>query len=263
MVAPEPPPTILTGRVLGGVVASLLSVTTTLYLNHDRKSKEWRGQNDSSRQAAGRWPPPTADFNWCEPDYVYTPFVMELWNSCTSLCFLIGPLVLWRSAQDREMLLNLILVAAIGLGSAAFHATLQYEHQLLDELPMICYVAHTTAVLARRDASCPSWLKAAMVALSALLFSTPREAIAHKAGRLCMVLAFSGCFVWLAFSLAAICTSLDAREYARSGSTAFLYTRRYQGASLTVVLAITAWVCDNLTCGSLHSLPLGLPYPQL
>ena len=98
-----------------------------------------------------------------------------------------------------------------------------------------------------------------MLVLCALLFGTGREVLAHQAGRLVMVLSFSGCFVWLAFSLAAMCAQLDER----SGNASFLFTRRYQAASLVVLLAITAWVLDNLTCGALHQLPFGLPYPQL
>ena len=43
--------------------------------------------------------------------------------------------------------MSAVLVVGIGLGSAAFHATLQYEAQLLDELPMIMYIVHTVAVL--------------------------------------------------------------------------------------------------------------------
>ena len=95
----QAPPVLLTGPMLGGVVASLLTLTTTLYLNHDRESKEWDGgPNARQRAKAGYWPAPSADFNWCELDYVYTPFVIELWNSVTSLCFLAGPMLLWSSA---------------------------------------------------------------------------------------------------------------------------------------------------------------------
>ncbi len=166
-----PPGVLLSGPVLGGIVGSMLCVTTFLYLNHDREAKEWREASAStSAQRTGMWPPSTADFNWCEPDYVYTPFVMELWNSLTSLCFVIGPILTWRSAGHWEVRLNLLLVAGIGLGSAAFHATLQYEAQLLDELPMIFYVAHTTALLAREDVDGPrrvySWSPAAMATFS-------------------------------------------------------------------------------------------------
>jgi len=227
-----------------------------LYLNHDREAKEW-DQSVNRSQLAGYWPAPTGDFNWCEPDYVYTSYVTEVWNSLTSLCFLPGPIALWGLTQDWEVRTNLLLVAGIGLGSAVFHGTLQYEAQLLDELPMICYIVHTTCCLARSDVSCPKEIKAFLLALCVLLLSTNREAVPHKAGRLVMVLGFSGCFVWLACSLAGVCTTLDKQ------AGGCYYRTRYQYASLTVVLAIASWVTDNLACKTLHSLPLGLPYPQL
>ena len=233
-------------------------MTTTLYLNHDREAKEW-DQSVPNSTTTGHWPAPSGDFNWCEPDYIYTPYVTELWNSVTSLSFCVGPAVLWSGNHDWEVRLNLLLVAAIGLGSFVFHATLQYEGQLLDELPMICYVAHTVALLSRKDVSCPGTLKMGFVLLSAPLFVTSRDELSHKVARVAMVLGFAGCFVWLAFSLATICAQLDARV----GGSAFLYTRRYQYASLTVLVAIVAWVTDNLSCRALHSLPLGLPYLQL
>ena len=249
------PPTLLTGPVLGGVVGALLSVTTFLYLNHDRENKEWI----VASRKTGFWGHHTADFNWCEPDYVYTPYVAEMWNTTTSFLFCIGPMLLWQQAHSWSVRLNLLLVVAIGLGSAAFHATLQYEHQLLDELPMIMYIIHTVALLSRRDVACPRALWAAGIVLSVLLLSTDRENLAHKAGRVVMVLGFSGCFIWLASSLASVCADLDKR----AGDSGYVCTRRYQSAALAVLLAICSWVTDNLGCQALHNLPYGLPYPQL
>lgn len=248
------PPVLLTGPVLGGAVAALLSLTTTLYLNHDRDNKEWIVATQANY--IGRWPLPSADFDWCEPNYLYTPWIAEMWNTLTSLLFLVGPMLLWTATTSWSVRLNLLLVAAIGLGSAAFHATLQYEAQL----PMIMYIVHTVALLSRNDVACPPYLWYCGFALSLLLFATGREAAAHKAGRVIMVLSFSGCFVWLAFSLAPLCSSLDSQ---RAGGADYPYTRIYQSAALAVLVSILSWVTDNLACRQLHSLPFGLPYPQL
>ena len=122
------PPVLLTGPILGGLVGALLSVTTFLYLNHDRDNKEWVA---ASQANIGHWPSPTSDFDWCEQNYVYTPWIAELWNTSTSLLFCIGPALLWSATDNWSVKLNLLLVVLIGLGSAAFHATLQYEAQLV------------------------------------------------------------------------------------------------------------------------------------
>ena len=86
----EHPTILLTGPVLGGVVGSMLCVTTFLYINHDRQAKEWSKAPTNHTGFEGHWPPPSGDFNWCELDYVYTPWVIEVWNSLTSCCFLLG-----------------------------------------------------------------------------------------------------------------------------------------------------------------------------
>ena len=152
-----------------------------------------------------------------------------------------------------------MLVAAIGLGSFVFHATLQYEGQLLDEVSMICYIVHTVVLLRGRDVSCPTALKVGMAMLSVLLFATPREAAVHNAARVVMVLGYTLCFVWLAYSLGSVCAQLDAG----AGGGKYYNTRRYQWASFSLPPVIFAWVTDNVACGRLHSLPFGLPYPQL
>ena len=249
------PPVLLTGPILGGLCGALLSVTTFLYLNHDRENKEFTA---ATRDSTGFWPAPSADFNWCEPDYVYSPYVAEMWNTVTSLLFLVGPLLLWNQTSNWSVRFNLLLVVAIGLGSAAFHATLQYEHQLFDELPMIMYIVNTVALLSSRDVACPRVLWLCGAALSVLLLGTDREHVAHKSGRVIMVLGFSGCFIWLASSLASVCATLDERA-----AGGYVFTRRYQYAALAVLLAIISWVLDNLGCQALHNLPFGLPYPQL
>ncbi len=48
---------------------------------------------------------------------------------------------------------------------------------------------------------------------------------------------------------ARVCASLCAQLDVREGGGGFLYTRRNQWASLAVLLAIWAWIADNLACG--------------
>lgn len=87
------------------------------------------------------WGPITASVNWCEPDYVYTRHVAEFWNTATSfpifaLAFY-GFLVGLRQGYEVRVLLPLLFMAVVGVGSMAFHGTLQLWGQALDELAMI------------------------------------------------------------------------------------------------------------------------------
>jgi dihydroceramidase len=190
---------------------------------------------------------------------MFTPYISEMWNSATSLCFLVGPALAWKRATIWEIRLNLLLLAIIGLGSTLFHATLQYQHQLFDEVPMLWYIVHTVSLLARRDMSCSRSIKVGLLALSVLLFATPRDGTLHEVGRTVLVLVFSCCFVWLSYSLAPVCAKLDTG----AADGGFAYTKLGQLASIALLLSVFAWLCDNLACGALHKLPLGIPYLQL
>ncbi len=124
---------------------------------------------------------------------------------------------------------------------------------------MLWYIVHTVSLLARLDMSCPPLIKVGLFALSALLFATPRDAALHEFGRTVLVLVFSCCFVWLSYSLAPVCAKLDAG----SADSGYAYTKLGQWASIALLFSVFSWLFDNLACGALHNLPLGLPYLQL
>lgn len=91
----------------------------------------------------GAWGPRTSTVDWCEGNYEHTPWVAELFNTVSSLAIvgagLLG-LLLHRGVLERRFLLAFALLALVGAGSVAFHATLLFELQLLDELPMLYLV---------------------------------------------------------------------------------------------------------------------------
>jgi hypothetical protein len=48
----------------------------------------------------GYWSPRTASVNWCEPDYVYTPYVAEFWNTLSSVPIaLLGALATYNAIR--------------------------------------------------------------------------------------------------------------------------------------------------------------------
>lgn len=108
----------------------------------------------------GVWGPKTASVNWCEPDYVYTPWVAELGNSLSSF-FIVG-YGLWGilghlrlgARLERRYPAAFGMFVVVGVGSFLFHATLLRPMQLLDELPMIWANSIFIYILAQMEQPC-------------------------------------------------------------------------------------------------------------
>lgn len=96
----------------------------------------------------GYWSPVTSTLNWCEEDYYASFYCAEVVNCLTNLWFVYlgykGIINTLANNHDRVFLYAFGSYTFIGLGSFAFHATLKYPMQLLDELSMI----YTTCFLA-------------------------------------------------------------------------------------------------------------------
>jgi dihydroceramidase len=89
----------------------------------------------------GFWGIPTASIDWCEQNYVFSRWVAEFWNTVSSLAMVIAGLVgLTAHRFAREIRVAFALLTLVGLGSIAFHGTLRFELQMLDELPMLYLV---------------------------------------------------------------------------------------------------------------------------
>jgi len=91
----------------------------------------------------GVWGPPTSTVDWCEANYAVSRFVCEFFNTLSSLAMVIAGVsgaLAHRRVFDRWMLAGFGCLGVVGLGSVAFHGTLKFEFQLLDELPMLYLV---------------------------------------------------------------------------------------------------------------------------
>jgi dihydroceramidase len=99
----------------------------------------WTSAHDVSRESY--WGPVTSSLLWCEDKYRLTPYMAEPCNTLTNISFvalsLYGAYNARRERTGRRFVLAYAGVALVGVGSFFFHATLKYEAQLLDELPMI------------------------------------------------------------------------------------------------------------------------------
>lgn len=114
-----------------------LSVTLVLLVRLVR-----RPTNFKAGQKEGWWSPKTATMNWCEDDYVITPYVAEFFNAFSSLLIVLNGLYGY-CVHSGKFFFETRFVACfaaffvVGFGSFAFHATLIRSMQLLDELPMV------------------------------------------------------------------------------------------------------------------------------
>ncbi|CAK1356230.1 unnamed protein product [Cercospora beticola] len=89
----------------------------------------------------GYWAPITSTLDWCEENYYATQYSAEIINTLTNLLFIY---LAYRGARnciqyghDRIFLITFIGYFLVGSGSFAFHSTLLYPFQLVDELSMI------------------------------------------------------------------------------------------------------------------------------
>jgi dihydroceramidase len=101
--------------------------------------------------------------DWCEPNYVVSPYVAEWWNTTSSVPMgFIGFIGMWLCWSNRDwietrFLINFFAFALVGWGSTAFHGTLLRIPQALDELPMVYSALVSVYILVlRRDFDHPN-----------------------------------------------------------------------------------------------------------
>ncbi|XP_066927401.1 alkaline ceramidase 3-like [Clytia hemisphaerica] len=92
--------------------------------------------------SSGYWGFPSSTMDWCEENYAVTSYVAEFWNTVSNVVFVVPPLLtayhLWKhKLSELGPIVCFLLLTVVGFGSFAFHCTLLYHSQLLDELPMI------------------------------------------------------------------------------------------------------------------------------
>lgn len=89
----------------------------------------------------GYWDSVTSTIDWCEENYVVSPYVAEAMNTISNSVFIILALFALSSVIRNKLETRFAIIALgfmlVGIGSWLFHMTLKYEFQLLDELPMI------------------------------------------------------------------------------------------------------------------------------
>ncbi|VEU19807.1 DEKNAAC100706 [Brettanomyces naardenensis] len=100
---------------------------------------------DAPEAEFGYWGPVTSTIDWCEENYLFSPYIAEMINSLTNIAFvLLAMHNLYTVVQNNHgwlYIFTCIGFAFVGVGSFLFHMSLLYEYQLMDELPMVYVTA--------------------------------------------------------------------------------------------------------------------------
>ncbi|GAM19195.1 hypothetical protein SAMD00019534_023700, partial [Acytostelium subglobosum LB1] len=106
------------------------------------------------------WGIPDSPIDWCELNYEVSPYICEFYNTFSSFmisAFAIYGIILLTYPYGHRLQQHIRLVrttgifdkvvvaylalSTVGIGSAFYHATLLYKHQLFDEFPMIISIS--------------------------------------------------------------------------------------------------------------------------
>ncbi|ORY31430.1 ceramidase-domain-containing protein [Naematelia encephala] len=99
----------------------------------------------------GYWGPHTGTIDWCESNYSHTPYIAETYNTVTNIPVILagiyGALATYFAGINKRYAVCYLGLSFIGIGSTGFHASLRWEWQLLDELPMIYVVSYAALMV--------------------------------------------------------------------------------------------------------------------
>jgi dihydroceramidase len=206
----------------------------------------------------GFWGVNTATVDWCETNYEHLHYVCEFFNSVSSLAMVLAGVLgiaLHRRVLELRFLLAFAMVSVVGIGSIAFHATLLFQHQMLDELPML-YLALLMVYILVEDRPQRRFGNGFPLALLGYaVLSTYLSAFTR--GRLQFFL-FQASFASLEFFAL-------ARVYLIHRRTRDVKARRIFHLGIgAYALAIVLWLSDIRFCTTLNeTLPAyGIPNPQ-
>ena len=223
---------------------------------------EPEAQYRAANAVEGYWGPVTSSIDWCERNYIVTPYIAEFFNTLSNIgMVLLGALTVYlnvREGNEWRYAMNGCTLFFIGVGSAAFHGTLTHIGQQGDETPMVIGSAAWLWCLAFSD---PAFEKAhpQLPARSAVGTTLLVAAFAVLHYVYSFVLVFQGLIaVMVVTMLGVLYVKRRNGPPALRGETALLY-RLYMG---TILVAFPLWLCDQHFCVHLHDPGVGGMNPQ-
>jgi dihydroceramidase len=150
------------------------------------------------------WGAVTSSENWCEPDYLYSPYIAEFYNTLSSVPIivtaLIAVLIGVRSGFQARFVVPCALTALVGVGSVAFHGTLQYWGQAMDELFMVYAASAYMVMIALSDRSIPTHLVVPLACAWDVLFTAAYAFLRNGPFFVVFCVIFGLLSTWLCYS---------------------------------------------------------------
>lgn len=171
--------------------------------------------------------------DWCEPNYTTTPWVAEYWNTLSSFT-----LVALSVYPNQSPLLSKVFRFLLGIGSVAFHGTLTYGGQLLDELFMVYYVLYIVHLMFSR--------KIVSIMAVALGMTYTWHAMPSSTG--CMFPEHQFYIFQVFFTLLCVAGLLRSYRLLRRHPDSRRYFVR---GTLILAVGYTCWHLDNILCSYL------------
>jgi dihydroceramidase len=247
------------------ILSVVLTLTTSIYLS--ALNSTFQDSKDLHNKP-GIYGVMSADFDWCERNHHYSEYIAEPFNTFTSLTYCAVAIFAFTHHRKHGEVRMLVLYSAlfiIGIGSTLFHGTLQYEMQLMDELPMLYLILTASWSLFERNdlsGSTGGKVRAAIlfvisIACTVLTTCTPKDSQAHTIGRTLMVISFSVCFAYVFYAAS---TASGEHQEILGKNARNPMSEMFSYGFLCIMVALVSWIIDNMTCDFLYSLPV---YPQL
>ncbi|GMI19894.1 hypothetical protein TeGR_g10727 [Tetraparma gracilis] len=228
----------------------------------------------------GFWGEQTSTIDWCERNYVVTPYIAEFWNTISNSAFilvgLMGMVQAIRHRYEPRFVLIGLGIMIVGFGSSAFHGTLLFEYQMADELPMIWSIMvwnYAMFLCESTKTTVKHTVTATICATYAIVYS-----VMH------VYFAFTTTFQ-LNFALMTLISGYilhrQCCEHTGASFIPFVRVRKRLPSehfntkeiqnlyslcwhyAVVITSALAVWLIDQHACDVLHNLPFGIPNPQL
>ncbi|XP_021954215.1 alkaline ceramidase [Folsomia candida] len=188
--------------------------------------------------------PGSSPVDWCESNYLYSPFIAEYVNTFSNvLFFALPPILMWLFRpygqvfnQGVHIIWGMLIV--VGICSAYFHATLSLLGQLLDELAILWVVA-TAFALWFPARYLPNYFRRKRYAFQCLILSA-----AVVSSGLALVQPAMNAFVLMILGLPALYLMISELNRCTNSRVLRLGAR----CGSIWILAVFCWVNDRMFC---------------